>query len=440
MRLLKVIIVSMLIIQLSCINDELEREISVETGECIEVQYTTAILNGKVVDFGEGVEQYGHCWSINSLPTITDSISIIEDGISGEFISDISNLENGTKYFYRSYAKNGTEVVYGEVGSFTTVTFSAPIFECAVFDVDSSFIELRLKFLDFGGSESVLDYGVYWSENENPENGNELISLGEIGSLGSYTIQINNLKKYTLYYLYVYAENESLKTSKNLNAYTKGGVAVNLGLSAYYPFNGNANDYTENANHGIVYGATLTSDRFGNTSSAYNFDGLDDYINCGNDLILNQEFTISVWFKCFNQDYNNYIIDKYNWKEPWLSGVSICTVDESDIRFGGRNNTNQGYFLQTSNANLTDGEWRNVIGIIRNNVWELWIDGVLISTINSISGEVNNEDNLIIGNLFYGYEDQNRYFDGSIDDIRIYNRPLTGDEIKALYHEGGWDE
>ena len=50
------------------------------------------------------------------------------------------------------------------------------------------------------------------------------------------------------------------------------------GLIAYYPFNRNANDESENGNHGTVYGATLTTDRFGNPDSAYSFDGVDDYI------------------------------------------------------------------------------------------------------------------------------------------------------------------
>lgn len=59
------------------------------------------------------------------------------------------------------------------------------------------------------------------------------------------------------------------------------GIAVadlNDGLVAYYPFNGNANDESDNGNHGIVSGAILTADWFGNANSAYSFDGVDDYI------------------------------------------------------------------------------------------------------------------------------------------------------------------
>lgn len=45
------------------------------------------------------------------------------------------------------------------------------------------------------------------------------------------------------------------------------------GLTAYYPFNGNANDASGNGNNGTVNGATLTADRFGNANSAYRFNG-----------------------------------------------------------------------------------------------------------------------------------------------------------------------
>lgn len=68
------------------------------------------------------------------------------------------------------------------------------------------------------------------------------------------------------------------------------------GLLAYYPFNGNANDSSGNGHHGIVYGATLTADRFGDTNSAYYFDGLSNRIELGSWFNYNV-FSISMWVK-----------------------------------------------------------------------------------------------------------------------------------------------
>jgi len=53
---------------------------------------------------------------------------------------------------------------------------------------------------------------------------------------------------------------------------------ISSGLAASFPFNGNANDASGNGNNGVVYGATLIADRFGNANSAYSFDGTDDYV------------------------------------------------------------------------------------------------------------------------------------------------------------------
>jgi hypothetical protein len=65
-------------------------------------------------------------------------------------------------------------------------------------------------------------------------------------------------------------------------------------LLAYYPFNGNANDESGNGNHGTIHGPVLTEDRFGNPNSAFSFDGVDDYIDLGNDASLSPAASISL--------------------------------------------------------------------------------------------------------------------------------------------------
>ncbi|HPG82080.1 MAG TPA: hypothetical protein PKY55_02300, partial [bacterium] len=66
------------------------------------------------------------------------------------------------------------------------------------------------------------------------------------------------------------------------------------GLVAWYPFNGNANDESGHGRNGTVYGAVLTADRMGRAANAYQFDGVDDYIDLG-DWPFGGEMTISAW-------------------------------------------------------------------------------------------------------------------------------------------------
>ena len=80
----------------------------------------------------------------------------------------------------------------------------------------------------------------------------------------------------------------------NVMAQVPSYVPTN-GLVGYWPFNGNANDASGNGNNGTVNGATLTTDRFGVVNKAYNFDGINDFIDLQN-LTSNLNFSYSLWF------------------------------------------------------------------------------------------------------------------------------------------------
>src|SRR4051812_9830971 len=70
------------------------------------------------------------------------------------------------------------------------------------------------------------------------------------------------------------------------------------GLVAWYSFNGNANDESSNGNNGVINGAVLTADRFGNANAAYDFDGVSNYISVtGNGSLHNifDTMSCSIW-------------------------------------------------------------------------------------------------------------------------------------------------
>lgn len=79
-----------------------------------------------------------------------------------------------------------------------------PGVELIIHEVDSISIDLSVNILDFGGHEKLLDCGVYWSEQSNPEISGDFISLGEINTLGLYQLKISDLEKFTRYYLTIY--------------------------------------------------------------------------------------------------------------------------------------------------------------------------------------------------------------------------------------------
>ncbi len=213
---------------------------------------------------------------------------------------------------------------------------------------------------------------------------------------------------------------------------------ITSGLVAQFDFTGNANDVSGNANNGTVNGATLTTDRFGNLSSAYNFDGNANVIDCGNSssLQFTNNITFSACIKAAAFD-NMSIVDK----EPSQAqvpniGFRISTRTNGEIwaeygQYGGTSILG-GYGKNAiAPSSYTLNTWTHVVGVVENAaVIKIYINGQLIDTTH-INKAYTNTNNLLIGRGQFNstYEG----FNGIIDDIRIYNRPLTDCDIDSLY-------
>ncbi|MBU8891473.1 MAG: hypothetical protein KOO66_01750 [Bacteroidales bacterium] len=201
------LIVLLFIVFSSCITEDIERQILITTGDAIEIQVTKARLQGQIIDFGEGIDQYGHCWSTNRVPTIiNDRISIIDHNTNGEFISRIDNLNENTPYYYRSYAKRGSNVNYGAIESFKTRPYGIPIVELGVLDVSYETVSGFVKLAYLGYYEQIEEIGVCWSEITFPTIKDSKFSFAEVDSIGIYTFDMTNLKDGQQYYLRAYAK------------------------------------------------------------------------------------------------------------------------------------------------------------------------------------------------------------------------------------------
>jgi hypothetical protein len=207
------------------------------------------------------------------------------------------------------------------------------------------------------------------------------------------------------------------------------------GLVAYYPFHGNANDESGNGNNGIIHGATPTSDRFGSVTEGYSLDGRSSYILVGNNKSLNfgrGDFSICAWFRM------NAYLDSI-----WANQI-LCKLEPNGGSYEIQVNYSKKVLMWTSEAGspvvissndlINLGRWYFVAGIRKGGALSMYINGIkqIASTLSEKN--VDNLSALYIGKDSYLSE----YFNGSIDDIRIYSRALSEAEIQALYHEGGW--
>lgn len=228
-----------------------------------------------------------------------------------------------------------------------------------------------------------------------------------------------------------------------LISYKSESQTLTDSLISYYPFNGNANDITGNGNNGIVSGAVLTADRFGNPSSAYSFNGTSDYISYAVGTGFKPEsfpISFSAWIKsnCSVADDRNIFrndnsIDTYS-GVMLLIGTGLGGVPI--LSYGNCGSTSS--CCRRSKAgqtNVNDNQWHFIAGVFRGPTdMDIWVDCNYDGGTYSGNGGSLCYTNSNGGSSLYDVVSGTSYYKGAIDDIRFYHRELTQTDLQALYY------
>ena len=214
------------------------------------------------------------------------------------------------------------------------------------------------------------------------------------------------------------------------------------GLVGWWPFNGNANDESGNGNNGLVNGATLAEDRFGNAGSAYSFDGVPDRVEIGSSLnptnsigSPNSSWSVSAWINRNNytgvlafSDYNSIAGNTNPGENDITLAVHLQVAEDkayismrsANIEFG-----TQGGFI-------TSDQWHQIAFTAGNGFISLFVDGAEVSSVSYNPNLNFLEDPIyrIGASMWNGNYGPST---GLVDDIAIYNRALTPEEISQLY-------
>ncbi len=224
-----------------------------------------------------------------------------------------------------------------------------------------------------------------------------------------------------------------LGLTANVMAQVPNYVPTN-GLVGYWPFNGNANDESGNGNNGTVNGATLTTDRFGNSNKACNFNGTTDFIEVTHNstLTFSTGVSFSFWLNIPDSSLNSIGLPE---RQPigkqvsaTVPGIGFETTDATTPVLAAQFYV-QGGAQYTDNINLNVNAWIHLVGSYNGTTLKLYKDGVLIGSDTGVFNLLT-----ITENLFFGKEGVlGHYFKGKLDDISVWNRALTQQEITALY-------
>jgi uncharacterized protein (TIGR02145 family) len=204
----------MLILSFSSCKKESEKIMSVSNDSLSEISYTSAKAYATIIDKGEGIEQYGHCWSTNASLTEVDNKGKTQLGsanLTGPFTSNLTNLTPGTRYYVRSYLKNSNNTVYGDdILDFYTLSMGLPVVNtgsASSITATGATIGGDIESLGLGAS-SVSQHGHCWSdETTTPTLSDQFTSQGTKNTTGTFESVIVGLSQGKLYYVRAYATN-----------------------------------------------------------------------------------------------------------------------------------------------------------------------------------------------------------------------------------------
>ena len=224
-------------------------------------------------------------------------------------------------------------------------------------------------------------------------------------------------------------------------------INLTAGLVAYYPFNGNANDASGNGNNGIVTNASLTADRLGNANSAYYFNGSNASIRVPNSASLNvgSQITITAQVKIqgfyMGPCHGNSVVNKGDY--GYVTGYTNFGFDDGQYT-AYQNCSNatvdvihQNFYgpyaepPQGPTQYMVLNQWYCMIYTYDGTTAKMYIDGNLIASVaNNPGATFNNPYDLYLGKHFdpaFQY-----WFNGVMDEVRIYNRAINTAEVGAL--------
>jgi hypothetical protein len=214
------------------------------------------------------------------------------------------------------------------------------------------------------------------------------------------------------------------------------------GLISSYTFNNGTTENEVTHKYALPVGASLSEDRFGNTNSAYYLYGsIGSYINLGTGSELKPVIgTISIWVKLDNPIYagkgyyvNPIILTKSQPGNDFFEGYCIA-LDLGNRSISVCNTLSELTQVNLRSLNpLKKGVWCHILATYDDDSLTLYVDGKFEHRLaKNFRSRFLATDSVMVGHS--ANTKNKRFFNGWIDDIEIYNRVLTSEEVLLLYN------
>lgn len=217
-------------------------------------------------------------------------------------------------------------------------------------------------------------------------------------------------------------------------------VNLTQGLVGKYCLDGDAVDNSSLQNHGTIHNASAVQDRFGKNSGAISFTGSNSYVAIpANNAVFSTQYTYSFWYNAASNPASG--------QARVMLGVGGGTYDQT---VGIANGYFNQYWGVTCGGYTTPpvppygaayttlpplNQWNHVAAVKKADSIKLYINGVLVAS--NPAPTVPTYQGVELGIKLGGRANHNQYFNGILDDLWLYNRALTDEEIAAIYQFDG---
>lgn len=407
------------------------------------------------------ITRYGVCYSsTNTMPEIDKGDVLISYksesvAINSPISFSLINLQPNTLYYVRSFATNSSgKTGYNPDPVQTFRTGSKPSVNSAA----ATNVSVRSASANFivtnPGSPAAIEYGICYSLKSMPDvtdtTNTTVITVATPAVGSSVAVPLSNLTPNTKYYYRAYAKLASGEFiySPTENFTTQVDTLVQDLIASVSFTDGSLTDVSGNNNNAIlVDNPTFTADRKGKANSAIQLDGLNDYFYMKENSTLNQTnaLSISVWIRPTVVNGRMLIYNKSRFSDGAFEMYSSLIKLENDLGPGITINTDikQGSGCQAGKgwqtfpltSKIQLNTWHHVVMTYSGRSARMYFDSGLLFTDDALPA--NTIDLCPGGDLKFGAQSQvlPQYFNGAMDDIRIYKRALSANEVKALFDQ-----
>jgi hypothetical protein len=409
---------------------------------------------GKALSF-DGTDDWVDIGSSSSLNVSTDyTISMWVYNAAGSdtyptLLNRATQATNNGFFWIYTTGTNEADLnfQYSDGSNFITTTFSAALttntWQHVVFTFDnaSKALKLYINGSQFSTTRTLtgslpIDDGTLYLGTYN----GSATSYSFLGYLDEVRIYTSALSAGGVTDLYQSSAKASMNTSENSD-FTNGLVGL-------WSFNGadvsgtTAYDRSGNGNNATMSGGPTVA--LGKIGQALDFDGSNDYTSMGDpaSAVLDPtgSFSLSAWVKTTQTkgaaDYaaivgKGFLISANGY------GLFLDGDNSSKPAFQAR--TGATIVSAQSSVSINDGAWHHLVGVRDHagNITQLYVDGVLAGSGSGALTSYASTYYFGVGSRYSGSLWETFFFDGSVDEVRMYNRTLSATEIWNLYQAGG---